>query len=106
MHETNWSTCVGMDVTVDEAADKLQTTITSCFRKAFPKKLIHFSNFDKPLMTPNIKTILNQQDKAYLDNKGLKYFHLREDVITTIKKNSKAMSINVILTISREFRRL
>jgi hypothetical protein len=88
--EEDWLSSFSLDMNADRSALALQSKLLHLFDTAFPLKIVNFSNLDKPWMTPEIKMLLEQRDRAYTENKGLKYIRLKERVIQAIKNAKKA----------------
>jgi hypothetical protein len=99
MHQTDWNDINNDDNLADVATQNLQSKILNLFTAAFPPKTISISSFDKPWMTDEIKSLIDQRDRAYSQNKALKYVRLKEAVISAILKakqtfTRKCISLN------------
>jgi hypothetical protein len=84
MTSTNWSSLIGNADTIDEKTERLLATISSAYCDAFPSKTVRIRPGDKPWMKPFLKALINQRDRAYAENKHLKYILLREKIQSTV----------------------
>jgi hypothetical protein len=83
MESTKWVEVVQVE-DVDEAASSFLLTLKSIFDSCFPEVAYRLRPDDKPWITPRIKMIINQRDRAYKEKKTLKYLRLRDQVRSEI----------------------
>lgn len=73
-----WNVLFRNIATVDAMVDIYNNTLSNIFSICFPKKTVTLSSKDKPWITPSIKLLMTQKDRAF--NRGNKstYLHLRD----------------------------
>ena len=57
---------------------------------SYPLKTIKLSNKDQPWVTPFIKNLMKEKDKAYHKSNKMKYLALRERLLKAVARNKKA----------------
>ena len=71
---------------VDAAAEALTEGLRYLYDMFFPLRTIRIRDDDKPWVKPSLKLLINARDRAYSENKQLKYIRLRESVIRHVQK--------------------
>ena len=76
VNSTDFESALNCDSFVDTKCQIFQDTLTNCFNKAIPSKLVPISVRDKPWITPYVKCLIHERWSAYRQRDFVKYRHL------------------------------
>ena len=77
----DWTAIASLSNTIDDCALSLQSTLLQLLDFYLPFRVIRVRSTEPSWMKPSLKILLNQRDRAYKEEKWIKYFRLREEAI-------------------------
>jgi len=79
-----WSNLFAPAQDIDNLVDVFQDVIFHCFNQCFAVKNVLMSNKDQPWITPKIKYLMKEKDRAYHKHHNVKYISIKEQLIKEI----------------------
>jgi len=83
---------------VDDFVSSFDSVLTKIFESAFPLKTVTISSRDKPWVSPHVKLLMQQKDKAFHRGHVKRYFAIRERLQKAILIAKKKFFANVNTT--------
>lgn len=81
----DWQAFVNSYAHVEQSSMALQESIKVLYESCFPYRTIRLRNTDPPWVTPQLKLLINDRDKAFNLKQWTKYTRLKNEVICMIK---------------------
>jgi len=80
----SWSNFLSPAYDIDNLVDVFQEVLFHSFNQCFPFKSVLMSNKDQPWITPKIKHLMKEKDRAYHKRHNIKYITIKEQLINEI----------------------
>ena len=85
-------------VNTQEKYSAFYTTLLSAVDSFFPTRTVRIHKQDKPWITPHLKTLIRDRQRAFAEGNYPKWKHLRNKIIKTIQSSKKAFYKNKALS--------
>jgi len=85
LSKVDWNTCLSIFEDVDEITSNYNDCLYSLFDQCFPLKTVTLSSKDQPWVTPKLKMLMAEKDRAFHKKNKTAYISLREQLDREIK---------------------
>jgi hypothetical protein len=100
---TDWLALVKHESKLDDAASVLLSCLNYLFDIAFPVRSVRIRHNDPLWLTPQLRLLMNERDKAMTGGQSRRFERLREEIAIEIKKSKSRLLRKVSSSTSSKF---
>ena len=88
--EIDWKTLFISSECVNSIVDVFHNVLSHCFFACFPLRSTKVSSVDKPWVTPQIKLLMHQKDRAFHRGHKIKYLAFRDRLVKALDTKKRS----------------